>query len=84
MLGPNGAGKTTTLAMLTGFIPPSRGRLCVSQKEIRAGNAALEGFCPQHTALWPGASAREHLVLLGRLRGMDEVGGEEGNYVLTL
>ena len=25
-LGPNGAGKSTTMRMITGFIPPSRGR----------------------------------------------------------
>src|SRR4051812_1589414 len=26
-LGPNGAGKSTTMRMLTGFIPPSAGRI---------------------------------------------------------
>ena len=25
-LGPNGAGKTTTMRILTGFMPPTRGR----------------------------------------------------------
>jgi ABC-2 type transport system ATP-binding protein len=28
-LGPNGAGKSTTMRMITGFIPPSEGRVTV-------------------------------------------------------
>ena len=28
-LGPNGAGKSTTMRMITGFIPPSAGRVTV-------------------------------------------------------
>ena len=28
-LGPNGAGKSTTMRMITGFIPPTSGRLTV-------------------------------------------------------
>ena len=28
-LGPNGAGKSTTMRMLTGFLPPSSGKVTV-------------------------------------------------------
>ncbi|HEX5930705.1 MAG TPA: ATP-binding cassette domain-containing protein, partial [Methyloceanibacter sp.] len=28
-LGPNGAGKSTTMRMITGFMPPSAGRVSV-------------------------------------------------------
>jgi len=28
-LGPNGAGKSTTMRMLTGFIPPTEGKVTV-------------------------------------------------------
>ena len=28
-LGPNGAGKTTTMRVITGFMPPSEGRVLI-------------------------------------------------------
>ena len=36
MLGPNGAGKTTTLRMITGFLPPSTGRVTVAGHDLLA------------------------------------------------
>ncbi len=33
-LGPNGAGKTTTMRMITGFIPPSSGKVIVAGHDI--------------------------------------------------
>src|SRR6185295_1017684 len=34
ILGPNGAGKTTTIRMMTGFLPPTRGRVTVFGKDL--------------------------------------------------
>ena len=73
LLGPNGAGKTSTISVLTGFAPPSSGRVYVGGVDVEKGKEILEGFCPQHTALWPWATAKEHLVLLARLRGLNHV-----------
>ncbi len=36
-LGPNGAGKSTTMRMITGFIPPSEGRVSVGGFDMRRG-----------------------------------------------
>ena len=33
-LGPNGAGKSTTMRMITGFIPPTAGRITVGGFDI--------------------------------------------------
>ena len=33
-LGPNGAGKSTTMRMITGFIPPSSGRVTVGGHDM--------------------------------------------------
>jgi len=34
LLGPNGAGKTTTFYMVTGIIPPDKGRIIFDKKDI--------------------------------------------------
>jgi lipopolysaccharide export system ATP-binding protein len=34
LLGPNGAGKTTTFYMITGLIPPARGRILLDGRDI--------------------------------------------------
>ena len=33
-LGPNGAGKSTTMRMVTGFIPPTSGRISVGGFDV--------------------------------------------------
>ena len=33
-LGPNGAGKSTTMRMITGFMPPSAGRITVGTYDV--------------------------------------------------
>src|SRR6186997_3489090 len=50
-LGPNGAGKSTTMRMVTGFIPPTSGRITVGgydvvQDPIRAKR--LIGYLPEN------------------------------------
>ena len=50
-LGPNGAGKSTTMRMITGFLPPTAGRVevCgidVAQQPDR-GAKARSAICPR-------------------------------------
>ena len=33
-LGPNGAGKTTTMRMITGYMPPSSGRVKIGGNDL--------------------------------------------------
>lgn len=36
VVGPNGAGKTTLLRVLSGSLPPSRGRACLGERDLAA------------------------------------------------
>jgi len=75
--GPNGSGKTTLIRILAGFVPPSRGEVCVLGKPLELWElTALRkrvGYLPQHLSFDEGIpiSAME-IILMGRTgkRGM--------------
>ncbi len=73
ILGPNGAGKTTTLRMITGFLPPTGGRVTVGGKDLfrEPRRARREiGYLPENVALYPEMRVREYLGYRARLEGM--------------
>jgi ABC-2 type transport system ATP-binding protein len=73
LLGPNGAGKTTTLRMLTTLLPPTGGEATVAGIDLlRAPQAVREriGYVSQAGGTDPLVSAKENLVLQGRMYGM--------------
>jgi len=74
MLGPNGAGKTTTIRMLTGFLPPSEGRVTLGGRDLFGDDVAVRrelGYLPENVALYPEMRVKEYLDWRGRLEGMD-------------
>jgi gliding motility-associated transport system ATP-binding protein len=75
ILGPNGAGKTTTIRMITGFLPPNRGRVTVNGRDLFAepGKARGDiGYLPETVALYPEMRVREYLAYRARLQGMSK------------
>ena len=73
ILGPNGAGKTTTIRMITGFLPPTAGRVTVNGSDLRsdAKHARRQlGYLPENVALYPEMRVSEYLVYRARLEGM--------------
>mmetsp|Transcript_23109 Transcript_23109/g.41251 ORF Transcript_23109/g.41251 Transcript_23109/m.41251 type:complete len:901 (-) Transcript_23109:1806-4508(-) len=77
ILGHNGAGKTTLIGMLTGILTPSGGYASVGGYNILdkiTEARKLLGVCPQHDILWDELTAREHLILFAKLKGLH---GEE-------
>ena len=73
MLGPNGAGKTTTIRMITGFLPPSSGRVTVNGHDLftEPGKARREiGYLPETVALYGEMRVHEYLSYRSRLEGM--------------
>ncbi len=72
-LGPNGAGKTTAIRMVTGFLPPSAGRVRVAGKNLFAEPVAARreiGYLPENVALYPELRVREYLAYRARLEGI--------------
>src|SRR5207247_11262163 len=76
-LGPNGAGKSTTMRMLTGFIPPSDGRITIGsydmlENPIKAKR--LIGYLPENTPAYTDMTVNGFLNLAAEIRGLT---GEE-------
>lgn len=69
-LGPNGAGKTTTLRMLATLLEPSDGTARIAGHDLRREPAQVRravGYVGQTGGTWGEVSAREELVMQGRL-----------------
>ncbi|KAA0158429.1 hypothetical protein FNF31_02424 [Cafeteria roenbergensis] len=78
LLGHNGAGKSTLLKILSGLELPTEGVAEVNGFDVATDVASVQatlGTCPQHDLQWPELTAREHLQLFARLKGLQ--GGRE-------
>jgi len=63
-LGPNGAGKSTMMKIITGFIPPSSGKVFVNGLEVGTENTSIKrqiGYLPENNPLYPEMYVREYL-----------------------
>ncbi len=73
MLGLNGAGKTTTIRMITGFLPPSSGRVTVDGKDLFESPREARrqvGYLPENVSLYPEMRVDEYLAYRARLEGL--------------
>lgn len=73
LLGPNGAGKTTIMRILSGFFPPTSGRVSVAGIEMsrhphRAKRAI--GYLPETVSLYPDMKVTEYLRFAANLKGV--------------
>jgi len=73
LLGPNGAGKTTTLRLITGYMPPSAGRVTIDGYDLfthpRQAKRRM-GYLPEHPPVYPEMTVREYLSFAARLHGV--------------
>lgn len=72
-LGPNGAGKTTTLRMLSTLLEPSGGTAVVAGFDLRKHPVKVRraiGYVGQSGGTWGEVTAREELVMQGKLYEM--------------
>ena len=73
-LGPNGAGKSTTMRMITGFIPPSAGKVTVGEYDIAQSPLKakrLIGYLPENAAAYPDMTVASFLEFIAALRGIE-------------
>jgi ABC-2 type transport system ATP-binding protein len=73
MLGPNGAGKTTTIRMITGFLPPTSGKVTVAGKDLFESPREARrqvGYLPENVALYTEMRVSEYLAYRARLEGL--------------
>lgn len=68
LIGPNGAGKTTLFSSLVGLTHPTEGRIVFASAQVnglRPHRIARQGMTKtfQNTALFPGMSLRDNVVI---------------------
>lgn len=72
-LGPNGAGKSTTMRMITGFMPPSAGKVTIGGHDVAESPLEakrLIGYLPENAAAYPDMTVRGFLQFAAELRGL--------------
>ena len=72
-LGPNGAGKTTTMRVITGFFPPTEGKVRVAGYDVV--DEPLEakrhiGYLPEMPPVYPDMTVAEYLTFVARIKGV--------------
>ena len=71
-IGPNGAGKSTTMRIITGFLPPSSGRVMIGDTDIAVNPIEAKskiGYLPENAPLYTGKTVREFLNFIAEIRG---------------
>jgi ABC-2 type transport system ATP-binding protein len=72
-LGPNGAGKSTTMRMITGFMPPTAGKVSVGGYDVAESPLEakrLIGYLPENAASYPDMTVKGFLEFAAELRGL--------------
>ena len=72
-LGPNGAGKTTTMRVITGYLPPSEGKVLVAGYDVVEEPLEAKrrtGYLPETPPVYPDMTVTEYLGFVARIKGV--------------
>ncbi len=72
-LGPNGAGKTSTMRILTGFMPPTEGRVTVAGFDVFKNPMEVKrrvGYLPETTPIYTDMRVAEYLDFVAEVKGL--------------
>ncbi|AJM77794.1 ABC transporter ATP-binding protein [Rathayibacter toxicus] len=73
-VGSNGAGKTTTMRILMGVLAADSGQVLRDGRAVTPRDTRGFGYMPEERGLYAKMRVLEHVVYLGRLRGMSRAG----------
>ncbi|KMZ02516.1 phospholipid-transporting ATPase ABCA3 isoform X3 [Drosophila simulans] len=75
LVGHKGSGKTTIIMMLCGILQPTTGTVLINGYDIvteaKVAKSCL-GICPQHSVIFKGMSARDHIYFFSRVKGYNK------------
>ncbi|HVR28911.1 MAG TPA: ATP-binding cassette domain-containing protein [Thermoanaerobaculia bacterium] len=72
-LGPNGAGKSTVMRMISTWLRPTAGQVCVLGFDVEREPLEIRrnlGYLPEHNALYEGMRVDRLLAFMARIRGV--------------
>lgn len=72
-LGPNGAGKTTTMRVITGYLPPTDGKVRVAGYDVVEEPLEAKrrmGYLPENPPVYTDMRVTEYLAFVARIKGV--------------
>jgi ABC-2 type transport system ATP-binding protein len=75
LLGPNGAGKTTIMRMITGYLPPTDGRVLINDIDMFEQPDEVKktiGYLPEHPPLYLDMTVNEYLKYTAQIQGVSD------------
>jgi ABC-2 type transport system ATP-binding protein len=77
MLGPNGAGKTSLIRIITTITQADSGRVYLNGEPLNSRHPEQIGYMPEERGMYKKMKVGEHLLYLGRLKGLSKPAAEE-------
>ncbi len=70
LLGPNGAGKSTLIRIINRILAADEGTVLLNGKPMTDADISHIGYLPEERGLYKKMKVGDHIVYLGRLKGM--------------
>jgi ABC-2 type transport system ATP-binding protein len=86
LLGPNGAGKSTLIHMMSGFLPPSTGRVDIDGVPVWKNQQAYRqiGLVPEREAMYDFLTGHEFVLANAELHGLPDPGAAAQRALATV
>jgi ABC-2 type transport system ATP-binding protein len=86
LLGPNGAGKSTLIHMMSGFLPPSTGRVDIDGVPVWKNQQAYRqiGLVPEREAMYDFLTGHEFVLANAELHGLPDPGAAARRALATV